>query len=229
MKRRRSVPMTWALSARQTAGAALAGAPKAGAAARIARCPRSHETPHRSCGTRPRDALYALSYKTAASVHFPTPLHAPELAHGLYVPATSACYGVSSASGDSGPVGAPRPAGGTGVGNFVQPPATISTGLDHLYCLQPASARRRAPRGPGRGGLGEHWVYIAAVIIWTQLGPVAGNERDSSRKIPDARLHTTETETETIDNILLGEYGGAALSVRPGVTDARKYWFVRSH
>ena len=27
-----------------------------------------------------------------------------------------------------------------------------------------ASARRRAPRGPGRGGLGEYWVYIAAVI-----------------------------------------------------------------
>ena len=60
--------------------------------------------------------------------------------------------------------GTPRPAGGTVVGNFVQPPATISTGLDHLYCLQPASARRRAPRGPGRGGLGEYWVYIAAVI-----------------------------------------------------------------
>ena len=60
--------------------------------------------------------------------------------------------------------GTPRPAGGTVVGNFVQPPATISTGLDHLYCLQPASARRRAPRGPGRGGLGEYWVYITAVI-----------------------------------------------------------------
>ena len=30
-------------------------------------------------------------------------------------------------------------------------------------------------------------------------GPVAGNERDSSWKIPDARLHTTETETETIE------------------------------
>ena len=147
-------------------------------------------------GVGERDAEVA----SAASVHFPTPLHAPELAHGLYVPATSPCYGISSASGDSSPVGAPRPAGGTGVGNFVQPPATISTGLDHLYCLQPASARRRAPRGPGRGGLGEYWVYIAAVIIWTQLGPVTGNERDSSRKIPDARLHTTETETETTHN-----------------------------
>ena len=146
-------------------------------------------------GVGERDAEVA----SAASVHFPTPLHAPELAHGLYVPATSPCYGISSASGDSSPVGAPRPAGGTGVGNFVQPPATISTGLDHLYCLQPASARRRAPRGPGRGGLGEYWVCYTAVIIWTQLGPVAGNERDSSRKIPDARLHTplnTETETE---------------------------------
>ena len=55
----------------------------------------------------------------------------------------------------------------------------------------------RAPRGPGQGGLGEYWVCYAAVIIWTQLGPVTGNERDSSRKIPDARLHTTETETET--------------------------------
>ena len=111
-------------------------------------------------GVGERDAEVA----SAASVHFPTPLHAPELAHGLYVPATSPCYGISSASGDSSPVGAPRPAGGTGVGNSVQPPATISTGLDHLYCLQPASARRRAPRGPGRGGLGEYWVYIAAVI-----------------------------------------------------------------
>ena len=29
-----------------------------------------------------------------------------------------------------------------------------------------------------------------------ELGPVAGNERVSSRKISDARLHTTETETE---------------------------------
>ena len=28
--------------------------------------------------------------------------------------------------------GTPRPAGGTVVGNFVQPPATISTGLNHL-------------------------------------------------------------------------------------------------
>ena len=42
-----------ALSGRQTAGAALAGAPEAGAAARIARCFRSHETPHRSCGAAP--------------------------------------------------------------------------------------------------------------------------------------------------------------------------------
>ena len=91
--------------------------------------------------------------------------------------------------------GTPRPAGGTVVGNFVQPPYIY--GAWPPLCLQPASARRRAPRGPGRGGLGEHWVYIAAVVIWTQLGPVAGNERDSSRKIPDARLHTTETETET--------------------------------
>jgi len=40
-------------------------------------------------------------------------------------------------------------------------------------------------------------VCHATVIIWTQLGPVADNERASSWKIPDARLHTTETETET--------------------------------
>ena len=160
----------------------------------VASCHHSSIGSCTGTGVGERDAEVA----SAASVHFPTPLHAPELAHGLYVPATSPCYGISSASGDSSPVGAPRPAGGTGVGNFVQPPATISTGLDHLYCLQPASARRRAPRGPGRGGLGEHWVCYTAVIIWTQLGPVAGNERDSSRKIPDARLHTTETETETV-------------------------------
>ena len=49
----------------------------------------------------------------------------------------------------------------------------------------------------GRGSLGENWVYHTAAIIWTQHGPVAGNERVSSWKIPDARLHTTETETET--------------------------------
>ena len=36
------------------------------------------------------------------------------------------------------------------------------------------------------------------VIIWPHHGPVAGNERVSSRKIPDARLHTTETETEML-------------------------------
>ena len=49
----------------------------------------------------------------------------------------------------------------------------------------------------GAGSLGENWVYITAVIIWPHHGPVAGNERVSSWKIPDARLHTTETETET--------------------------------
>lgn len=37
----------------------------------------------------------------------------------------------------------------------------------------------------------------AAVILWTQLGPVAGNERGPSRKIPDARLQTTKTETKS--------------------------------
>ena len=58
--------------------------------------------------------------------------------------------------------GTPRPAGGTVVGNFVQPPYIY--GAWPPLCLQPASARRRAPRGPGRGGLGEYWVYIAAVI-----------------------------------------------------------------
>ena len=42
-----------ALSGRQTAGAALAGAPEAGAAARIARCSHSHETLHRSRVTVP--------------------------------------------------------------------------------------------------------------------------------------------------------------------------------
>ena len=92
--------------------------------------------------------------------------------------------------------GTPRPAGGTVVGNFVQPPATISTGLNHLsVCSQPRLGG--GPREPGRGSLGENWVCHTAVIIWPHHGPVAGNERVSSRKIPDARLHTTETETET--------------------------------
>ena len=63
------------------------------------------------------------------------------------------------------------------------------------------------PRGPGRGSLGENWVYHTAVIIWTQLGPVAGNERVSSWKIPDARLHTTETETETT-SLMAGAWRG---------------------
>ena len=40
--------------------------------------------------------------------------------------------------------GTPRPAGGTVVGNFVQPPATISTGLGHLY----ACSRLRLGGGP---------------------------------------------------------------------------------
>ena len=42
----------------------------------------------------------------------------------------------------------------------------------------------------------KNWVYHTAVIIWTQHGPVTGNERDSSWNLPDARLHTTETEAE---------------------------------
>ena len=58
--------------------------------------------------------------------------------------------------------GTPRPAGGTVVGNFVQPPYIY--GAWPPLCLQPASARRRAPRGPGRGGLGEYWVCHTAVI-----------------------------------------------------------------
>ena len=93
-------------------------------------------------------------------------------------------------------------------------------------CLQPASARRRAPRGPGRGGLGEYWVYYTAVIIWTQLGPVAGNERDSSRKIPDARLHTTETETETGMQKLSPDLRLALLATRSKATGAEYVTFL---
>ena len=60
---------------------------------------------HTGTGLGERDAEVA----SAASVHFPTPLHAPELVHGLYVPATSTCYGISSASGDSSPAGDTTP------------------------------------------------------------------------------------------------------------------------
>ena len=45
--------------------------------------------------------------------------------------------------------------------------------------------------------LGDGESGTTAVIIWPQHGPVAGNEWVSSWKVPDARLHTTETETET--------------------------------
>ena len=60
---------------------------------------------HTGTGLGERDAEVA----SAASVHSPTPLHAPELVHGLYVPATSTCYGISSASGDSSPAGDTTP------------------------------------------------------------------------------------------------------------------------
>ena len=57
-----------ALSGRQTAGAALAGTPEAGAAARIARCSHSHETLHRSRVTVPlrdRPGIIILSWVCA--------------------------------------------------------------------------------------------------------------------------------------------------------------------
>ena len=57
-------------------------------------------------------------------------------------------------------------------------------------------AQKNETETENRGGLSVKIGY-ATDIIWTQLGPVAGNDRVSSRKIPDARLHTTETETET--------------------------------
>ena len=74
------------------------------------------------------------------------------------------------------------------------------------------------PRGPGRGSLGENWVYITAVIIWPHHGPVTGNERVSSWKIPDARLHTTETETETENSMRVSENPTATATFQ-NVTD----------
>ena len=56
--------------------------------------------------------------------------------------------------------GTPRPAGGTVVGNFVQPPATISTGLDHLY----ACSRLRLGGGPQEDLGGGVLVNIGYVI-----------------------------------------------------------------
>ena len=65
-----------ALSGRQTAGAALAGAPEAGAAARIARCSHSHETLHRSRVTvPPRDRPGIIIHHLHVTDSYP-PLHA---------------------------------------------------------------------------------------------------------------------------------------------------------
>ena len=56
--------------------------------------------------------------------------------------------------------GTPRPAGGTVVGNFVQPPATISTGLNHLY----ACSQLRLGGGPQEDLGGGVLVNIGYVI-----------------------------------------------------------------
>ena len=66
--------------------------------------------------------------------------------------------------------GTPRPAGGTVVGNFVQPPATISTGLGHLY----ACSRLRLGGGPQEdlgGGVLVNIGYILPRLFLDQQPP----------------------------------------------------------
>ena len=50
----------------------------------------------------------------------------------------------------------------------------------------------------GMGGLSVKIRYNTAVYFWTELGPVAGNERDSPRKIPDARLQVKSSQVVTL-------------------------------
>ena len=72
--------------------------------------------------------------------------------------------------------GTPRPAGGTVVGNFVQPPATISTGLDHLY----ACSRLRLGGGPQEdlgGGVLVNIGYVLPRLSLDQQPP----DRDHRR------------------------------------------------
>ena len=148
-------------------------------------------------GVGERDAEVA----SAASVHFPTPLHAPELVHGLYVPATSTCYGISSASGDSSPAGDTTPRR-----RYCCRELCSATTPLYLRGLTTSIACSRLRLGGGpQEDLGGGVLVLVNIALgvycrsyfWTgNCRPgITGTERVWSWKIPGARLHNTETET----------------------------------